>query len=90
MGKKRSTRRVVCTRCLEESDAQWVTPGHSGVEMILYLVTLPLLGVGGLLYTGIRCVFAHWACPVCGSKDVVPVRSIRGRAISEGREETVS
>ena len=75
--------RVICTRCLEENDARWVTPGSPLMEVLLYLATLPLLCAGGLMYTGFRSIYSHWACPACSSKEVVPVGSVRGRSVSD-------
>ena len=85
MGMPSQTYRVVCTRCLEEEDARWMAPGSHIVEVLLYIVTLPFLCVGGLWYTGLRAFREHWACRVCGSRDVVPTASRRGQAILQER-----
>ena len=72
---------ILCTRCHEKCEAEWVVPGSSGTELLLYFLTIPFLCVGGVAYSGYRHAKEHWACPVCGSKQVVPINSRRARAI---------
>ena len=49
---KKDNTRVLCTLCLEEQNAEWVVPGNFGVEVMLFLVTLPLLCIPALLFLG--------------------------------------
>ena len=75
---KKGNWRVLCTRCLEEENAEWVVvPGNFGVEVMLFLVTLPLLCIPALLFLAWKSAVApeHWACRVCHSKEIVPVGS---------------
>ena len=72
---------VVCTRCHEVSEAEWVVPGSVGNELLLYLLSLPLLCIAGVAYTSFRQASAHWECPVCASREIVPINSRRARAI---------
>ncbi len=81
MAKKTSNTRIVCTRCYTEGVAIWVSPRDGLTEAFLYLVTLPLIFVGGLFYTGLRSIHSHWACHACQSAEIVPVHSGRGREL---------
>lgn len=78
---------VVCTHCHEKGKARWVTPGDGFVELLLYFVTLPLLCAGGILYTGLRSLHAHWSCPSCTSRDVIPAGSFGGKEILRNRPD---
>jgi len=80
---KKDNWRVLCTRCLEEDNAKWVVPGNFGVEVMLFLVTLPLLCIPALLFLGWQASVApeHWACRVCHSKEIVPIGSARAQLL---------
>lgn len=78
--------RVVCSVCHEEGDARWTVPGNLGLEFLLYFLSLPILCVAGLIYSGVRGCAAHWACDVCGARDVVPVGSVHGKSILSERQ----
>jgi len=86
---KKDNVRVLCTRCLEEENAEWVVPGNLGVEVLLFLVSLPLLCIPALLFLAWQASVApeHWACPVCHSKEIVPVGSTRARMLRAQAEE---
>jgi hypothetical protein len=90
MAKRSETWRVVCLRCFEEEDARWYRPGSDPIEIWLYVVTIPALCLGGFVYSGVRALLAHWTCRVCTYREVVPVASVRGRKLREGRDEGTS
>jgi len=79
--------KVVCTRCLEEGEAKWVVPGDAGLELLVCVLSLPLLCIPGLALAAYRRMQAHWSCDVCGSPDVVPRGSKRAQLILQGSEE---
>ncbi len=87
MRKKYEDWQIICTRCHEESAAAWVVPGSTLVEGVLYLLTLPLLCTPGIAFTGVREILSHWACRVCNCREIVPVGSVRGRALLQSRNE---
>jgi hypothetical protein len=88
MGSNPKRWRVVCVRCLEEGDARWVVPGSPVVEVLLYVITAPIPCLAGFAYTGLRSLHAHWACDVCGSRELVPVATRRGRALLRDAADT--
>ena len=86
---KRDNWRVLCTRCLEEEDAEWIVPGNFGVEVLLFLVTLPLLCIPALLFLAWQSSVTpeYWACRVCHGKEIVPVGSTRAQLLRAEAEQ---
>ena len=78
---KRKDWRIVCTRCLEESDACWTVPGSDGLDLLVCIISLPVLCIPGLMLAAYRSTRAHWTCDVCGSREIVPTGSRRGRQL---------
>lgn len=73
--------KVVCLRCHEEADARWIVPGSDGIEVLVYVLSIPLLLVPGLLLSAYRSAQAYWACDVCGCREIVPVGTRRAQEI---------
>jgi hypothetical protein len=86
---KKEDCRVLCTRCLEEENAEWVVPGNFVVVVLLFLVTLPLLCIPALLFLAwqVTAKPEHWACRVCHSKEIVPVGSTRAQMLRAEAEQ---
>ena len=58
-----------------------VLPGDPKLERLLFLASIPLLCIPALLFAGWRRMHAYWACPCCGSGDIVPATSARARLL---------
>lgn len=76
----------MCTRCLETVKAEKVTKGSFVIEVLLWLCFL----FPGVIYSVWRLTTRYWACPSCGSPELVPSESrrakqLRGELETEGR-----
>lgn len=74
--------RMVCTRCLHEGEPGVVTPGSFALELVLWLCLL----VPGLIYSVWRVSARRDCCALCGSTDLVPADSPRGRMLAPPAE----
>ena len=81
---RRKTWTVLCLRCHEEAEARWVDPSADWIELLVYVLSIPLLCIPGLMLAIYREAHSHWACDVCGSKEIVPVASKRAKEIGRG------
>lgn len=69
---------LVCTRCHEIGEARMELAGNGLVELALWLLLL----VPGIIYSIWRRSSRHPVCQSCGSTELVPIDSARGRSIS--------
>lgn len=72
---------IRCTRCLETGEAAKVSPGDDAFERLLFIASIPLLCIPALLFAGWRRMHVYWACPCCGSADIVPATSVRAKLL---------
>lgn len=75
---KGSERTMFCTRCFNTGLPNLVTKGSFGIELVLWLFLL----IPGIIYSIWRVTTRHWACPHCGSADLVPPDSPRAQQLS--------
>jgi hypothetical protein len=68
---------MLCTRCGVVDRPQRVAQGTFGMEFLLWC----LLIVPGLIYSIWRLTTHHNACAHCGSAELVPPDSPRGRTL---------
>lgn len=59
----------VCTQCGSEIRAAKITPGSFGMELLLWLFFL----VPGVIYSIWRIAARYTGCPVCDSRNIVPL-----------------
>ena len=68
---------MVCARCGGYVYPRRVTNGSILIELVLWLCFF----VPGLIYSIWRLTTRHRACPLCGSRELVPEDSPRGREL---------
>jgi hypothetical protein len=74
----------VCTICHSAfARPKATTPGSMSLEIVLWLCFL----LPGLFYSIWRMTARHKACPECGSKEFVPIKSPRGRILAGGQPQ---
>jgi DNA-directed RNA polymerase subunit RPC12/RpoP len=59
----------VCTSCGSEVRAMQITPGSFGTELLLWFLFL----LPGLIYSIWRIAGRYTGCPVCDSRNLVPI-----------------
>ena len=68
---------MVCTRCLTVGKPKQQTRGSFLVEVLLWLCFL----FPGLLYSLWRLSSKYEVCKQCGSRELVPANSVRGKQL---------
>lgn len=69
----------VCTACLAVATPKRITRGSFAVELVLWFFFI----IPGLIYSAWRASTRYFACPLCGSAELVPVGSPRGAQLLE-------
>lgn len=67
----------ICATCYSTVEPKSITKGSIWMELLLWVVCFPI----GILYSLWRIASRTKGCPVCGSKDLVPLDSARGKEI---------
>ena len=67
----------VCTRCASTGNTRTATPGSFVIELLLWLFFI----VPGLMYSVWRITSRKEVCGACGSDQLVPADSPRGRQL---------
>lgn len=70
-----------CRHCGHVGEPSTATPGHFGVEVVLWL----LLIIPGLVYSIWRISSRREVCAMCGSADIIPAESPIGRQLAQGQ-----
>lgn len=70
---------VICERCGEQGKPKRRTKGSMVIEIILWLCFL----LPGLIYSAWRLNSRQNVCSQCGSEDVIPVNSPKGKKLAE-------
>jgi ssDNA-binding Zn-finger/Zn-ribbon topoisomerase 1 len=70
---------VICERCGEQGKPKRHTKGSMVIEIILWLCFL----LPGLIYTAWRLNSRRDVCRACGSEDVLPINSPKGKKLAE-------
>lgn len=68
----------ICTECGTAGKPKRVTRGSILIEIILWLCFL----IPGLIYSVWRLTTRHDACGACGSRNMVPLSSPRGKKLA--------
>ena len=68
---------VACTRCKAIGYPEWIVPGSTSTELLLWLLFL----LPGIVYSLWRSNAATNVCPTCHSKDIVPLSTPAGQEI---------
>lgn len=72
----------LCKSCGTKGKAASVTPGSFLIEIVLWIAFI----VPGILYSLYRVTKRHNACPVCKSREIIPVDSpLAVKVLSENR-----
>ncbi len=74
-------RKIVCLNCESIGPVKTRVAGSPALEIFLYLATFWLFFIPAIIYTVWRAGQAYQSCKVCGSRNVVPVESPKGREI---------
>ena len=69
----------ICSNCGHQGKPKRVTKGSFVIEVFLWL----LLIVPGLIYSIWRLTTRHEACPKCGTPNMIPIDTPRGRQLAE-------
>lgn len=69
----------VCSKCGQVADPASRTNGSIWIEVVLWLCFI----VPGLIYSIWRLTTRHDVCPSCGSADLLPIESPRGKQLVE-------
>jgi len=65
---------LICTKCGNQTKFKKVTPGSIFIELILWICFI----VPGLIYSIWRLSSKYLACALCGSRELVPLKSPMG------------
>jgi hypothetical protein len=68
---------VICSACGTRGESKTHTRGSFAIELILWLCFI----IPGLIYSVWRLTSRRKVCRACGSSDLVPVNSPRGRKL---------
>lgn len=68
---------TVCTNCGHAGETATKTPGSIWIELILWLCFI----VPGVIYSLWRHSARHQVCSACGSRELVPASSPKGKAL---------
>jgi hypothetical protein len=78
----KASKEYLCKSCGTKGKAATVTPGSFLIEVVLWFAFI----VPGILYSLYRVTKRHNACPVCKSRDIIPVDSpLAVKALAENR-----
>ncbi len=69
---------LVCSRCGHVGEPVSSTPGSMAIELVLWLCLL----LPGLVYSLWRLSRRHPVCAKCGSADLLPLDTPRGRELA--------
>lgn len=69
----------ICSNCGFTGPAKKVTKGSTLMELVLWLCFI----FPGLLYSMWRLSSKHMACPQCGSTQLIPLDSPRGKKLQQ-------
>jgi hypothetical protein len=72
-----SDKEMLCLQCQYKGKPKQFTPGHFALELLLWFA----FAVPGLFYTVWRKAASFKGCPVCESKQIVPLDSPVARKI---------
>jgi predicted RNA-binding Zn-ribbon protein involved in translation (DUF1610 family) len=72
-------KRLICPSCGRKAYVKDVNRGNAALELVLWLFFL----LPGLVYSIWRRSAKHSKCPDCGTTDMVPIDSFRGKQIIE-------
>jgi hypothetical protein len=75
--------RAICTRCESLTKAHMVTPGSFLVEILLWLAFI----FPGILYTMWRYTQKGYRCQACGSSELIPMSSPKGKVILKRQQD---
>ena len=76
-------KKFVCSKCGEVGLALRVKNGNIIMEVLLWLLFL----LPGIIYTTWRNATSYLACSSCGSRDIIPARSPKGKALIAQNEK---
>lgn len=71
-------RKMICTSCGETRKPKDAVKGSTLIELVLWLCLL----LPGLVYSLWRHSTRHQVCRSCGSTDLVPAKSPRGKKVA--------
>jgi DNA-directed RNA polymerase subunit RPC12/RpoP len=74
----------VCASCGSEVRAMQITPGSFGTELLLWLLFL----LPGLIYSIWRIAGRYTGCPVCDSRNLVPIGTPMANQILESHKSS--
>jgi hypothetical protein len=77
-------KQMVCARCGELGAPKKYTPGSVWMELILWILFFPI----GIIYSLVRHGKRYTGCAFCGSQDLVPTNSPRGRDLLHFKKGT--
>lgn len=69
---------LICVSCGSVGRPKVITKGSFILEVVLWLFFI----VPGVIYSVWRLASKYQACPSCGSKEIVPLDSPRGRELA--------
>jgi ribosomal protein L40E len=69
----------ICTQCGAVGSPKLITKGHIVMEIFLWCMFL----VPGLIYSIWRHASRSYGCRSCGSADIIPVNTPRGKKLME-------
>lgn len=70
-------KQAVCEHCHTVAKPTWGARGSCLMEVVLWLMLI----VPGIIYSVWRVTTIRKLCPACGSSDLVPLESPRGRQL---------
>ena len=71
-----------CPNCGYIGKPKRYTKGSIGWELVLWILFI----IPGVFYSIWRIASKYWGCRSCGSRDIVPIDSPRGRQILKAGE----
>jgi len=71
----------VCLSCGSQVDPKSITPGTIGMEVVLWLCFF----IPGLVYSIWRVTNRYKGCPVCGTKNIIPINTPAAQGILAGQ-----
>lgn len=78
----KASKKFLCKSCGAVGKAKSITPGSFLIEIILWIAFI----VPGILYSLYRVTKRHSACPVCKSREIIPVNSpLAVKVLAENR-----
>lgn len=77
---------MICINCYSQGKSKNVAAGSAVVELVLYIFTIPLLCIPGLIYSHWRTKNASKVCRECGGS-MIPDDSPKAKEILERLEK---